>query len=68
MLTGLGGSVVYMMILGDDKPRWSFETEFKCSGFIRIMSFLMPGAFRKDSLKFMRSFKEFAESEYKGAA
>jgi len=54
--------------IGPDKTRWSFETEFNCSGFMRIMSFWFPGTFRKESLKFMRRFKECAESEHQGAA
>ena len=47
------------------RTRWVFETEFKCSGMIRIMAFFMPGMFRKESLKNMERFKEFAEAEYR---
>lgn len=48
--------------LDGQKTRWEFETEFKMSGVLmKIMAFLMPGAFKKHSLKFMQNFKEFAE-------
>lgn len=45
-----------------DTTKWVFETEFKCSGFLRVMAFLMPGMFKKQSLKDLRNFKEFAEN------
>ena len=46
-----------------DKTLWSFETKFKCRGFMSIMSALMPGVFKKQSIKYMREFKQFAERE-----
>ena len=49
------------------KTRWEFETEFRCTGVVRIMSLLMPGMFRKASLKEMLSFKAFAEGENQDA-
>jgi len=50
--------------VGTHKTRWLFETEFKCSGFLRVMAFFMPGMFKKQSLENMKSFKEFAEAQY----
>ena len=41
---------------------WKLYTEFKFKGFMRIMAFLMPGMFKKQTKKNMISFKEFAES------
>ncbi|AWX45526.1 hypothetical protein HME9304_02546 [Flagellimonas maritima] len=42
--------------------RWISESEFKFSGFgMKLMGFLMPGAFKKQSLKYMKDFKAFAE-------
>lgn len=41
--------------------RWTMESEFQCKGVMRVMSFLMPGVFKKESLKQMRNFKDFAE-------
>ena len=47
---------------GPEKTRWIMESEFKCSGFMRIIAFLFPGTFKKQSLKMMNLFKDFAES------
>lgn len=46
-----------------DKTRWVSETEFKFSGFMRIIGFFMRGAFVKQSNKIMDDFKAFAESK-----
>ena len=40
---------------------WKLESEFVGKGFMKIMMALMPGAFKKQTLKFMNNFKEFAE-------
>ena len=46
---------------GDQTP-WVSETEFQFSGFgMKLMAFFMPGAFKKQSLKYMQDFKAFAE-------
>ncbi len=37
------------------------ENEFQFKGFMKIIAFLMPGAFKKQSFKYMTDFKEFAE-------
>ena len=47
---------------GPEKTRWLLETEFKFSGIMAVASLFMRGAFRKQSLEFMRNFKEFAEN------
>ena len=44
------------------KTKWITENEFKFSGFIKIMGMLMPGAFKKESKKYLKQFKEFAEA------
>ncbi|NDV62411.1 SRPBCC family protein [Puniceicoccales bacterium CK1056] len=41
--------------------KWLFTSEFKCGGFMRLMVFFMPGMFKKQSLKSMHQFKDFAE-------
>lgn len=43
------------------RTRWVFETEFRCTGILKLLSTLAPGMFRKASLKEMNSFKLFAE-------
>jgi uncharacterized membrane protein len=46
------------------KTRWIAHSEFKSDKLMmKLMMFLMPGAFKKESLKFMISFKEFAEKQ-----
>ncbi|MCB1910075.1 MAG: SRPBCC family protein [Rhodocyclaceae bacterium] len=39
-----------------------FESEFKCSGFLKILAFLMPGMFKRASQKDMNAFKKFVET------
>ncbi len=61
---GAWNRVIYRFAeIGPSETRWEFETEFRCTGFLRIMAFLMPSIFRKASLKDMTSFKRFAESQ-----
>lgn len=47
--------------LGPEKTRWESENEFQFSGFMKVIGFLMKGAFPKQSLKYMTDFKAFAE-------
>jgi hypothetical protein len=48
--------------VGEDKTQWVAHSEFKSDKLMmKLMMFLMPGAFKKESLKFMNSFKTFAE-------
>ena len=42
--------------------RWRSYNEFQLSGFLKIMGWLMPGTFKKQSMQFMQDFKTFAES------
>jgi len=44
------------------QTQWISISIFKCSGFMKIMCWLMPGAFKKQTLKSMIRFKEFAEN------
>lgn len=46
------------------KTKWVAESEFEFSSFLmKMMGALMPGAFKKQSLKFMMNFKAFAEDK-----
>ncbi|MFN0276860.1 MAG: SRPBCC family protein [Chitinophagales bacterium] len=48
--------------LSADKTKWVIENEFKFSGFMmKLIGFLMPGAFKKTSMKYLELFKAFAE-------
>ncbi|MEL6810772.1 MAG: SRPBCC family protein [Bacteroidota bacterium] len=45
-----------------NKTKWVSESEFEFKGFgMKVMAFLMPGAFKKQSLKYLNDFKNFAE-------
>lgn len=53
----------YFEELISGKTKWRSESEFYFSGFMmKMMSLLMPGAFKKQSLKYMQDFKAFAEN------
>ncbi|MEH6656580.1 SRPBCC family protein [Leeuwenhoekiella marinoflava] len=48
----------------DGKTIWTSESEFKFEGLaMKTFGFLIPGAFKKQSLKYMRDFKNFAENQ-----
>ncbi|TQV74739.1 SRPBCC family protein [Aliikangiella marina] len=48
--------------VNENTTRWKSVNEFKSDKLLmKLMMFLMPGAFKKESLKFMQSFKTFAE-------
>jgi len=49
--------------LDENTTKWKMISEFSFSGFYKLMGLLMPGAFKKQSLKTMNQFKNFAESE-----
>ena len=45
-----------------NKTRWVTENEFDFSGMMKLMGFFMKGAFPKQTLEHMNSFKAFAEN------
>lgn len=48
--------------LDGGKTHWISESEFQFSSvMMKMMGWLMPGAFKKQSQKFMENFKKFAE-------
>ena len=47
--------------LGGGRTRWMIETEFRCSGFMWLMTRLMPGMFKKQTRAVMEAFKTYAE-------
>ncbi|MEM7034592.1 MAG: SRPBCC family protein [Chloroflexota bacterium] len=47
--------------LGENKTKWTLDSEFQCTGFMRVMAFLVPGMFKKQTAAFMKQFKDFAE-------
>jgi len=53
----------YFHEIEPNKTKWISESEYEFSGFtMKVMSFLMPGAFKKQSLKYLTDFKHFAEN------
>ena len=52
----------YFKDIDGHSTHWISEAEFQCSSFMmKVMTFLMPGAFKKQSLQYMQDFKAFAE-------
>ena len=46
-----------------ESTRMVSETEFKFRGFMKVLAFLMPGMFKKQTSKFLQQFKAYAESQ-----
>lgn len=46
----------------ENTTRYINDQEFRFKGFMKIMAFLMPGAFKKQSKKYMSDFKTFIEN------
>ncbi len=51
----------YFEELPNGNTKWISKNEFRFTGFMKVMGFLMPGAFKKQSLAYMKDFKAFAE-------
>lgn len=49
--------------LDDNRTKYINENEFQFSGFMKIIGFLMPGTFKKQSLKYLADFKSFVENK-----
>jgi Icc-related predicted phosphoesterase len=47
--------------LPDNRTKYISEQEFRFSGFMKIIGFLMPSAFKKQSMKYLSDFKNFVE-------
>lgn len=47
--------------LSDTKTKYVTEHEFQFKGFMKVIAFLMPGAFKKQSMKYLIAFKDFVE-------
>ena len=46
----------------EGKTLWRATSHFKFGGFMKLMGWLMPGAFKKETNKYLNRFKEFAEA------
>ena len=49
--------------LSDTKTKYITENEFQFKGFMKLIAFLMPGSFKKQSQKYLVDFKKFVESQ-----
>ena len=48
--------------ISDDKTKFINEQEFEFKGYMKIMGFFMPSAFKQQSRIYLQDFKEFAEN------
>lgn len=53
----------YFHEIDENTTKWVSENEFKCSGFMKIIAWLMPGNFKKETKKYLIYFKEFTENQ-----
>ena len=49
--------------VGENKTKYINEHEFQFSGMMTLIGVLMPGVFKKQSMKYLEKFKEFAEQK-----
>lgn len=49
--------------ISDTKTKCINEQEFQFSGIMKFIGFLMPGAFKKQSQKYLQDFKNYVEKE-----
>ncbi len=49
--------------LDADRTRWTTKHEFQFTGMMKVLSWFMPGVFKKQSRQTMKDFKRFAESQ-----
>tara|TARA_R110002051_G_scaffold130040_1_gene203782 strand:- start:425 stop:862 length:438 start_codon:yes stop_codon:yes gene_type:complete len=49
--------------LSESKTRYISEQEFEFKGMMKYVAFLMPWAFKKQSMKYLKAFKSFVESK-----
>lgn len=48
--------------VGEKKTKWTTISEFRFSGFMKWIGWLMPHSFRRQTLKYMRRLKALAEN------
>ena len=47
----------------ENRTKYVTEQEFQFKGFMKLMGAVIPGAFKKQTLRYMNAFKEFAENQ-----
>ncbi len=48
-------------VVDENSTRWVSESEFRMSGFMKLIGWLFPGSFKKQSQLYLDYFKAFAE-------
>jgi len=52
----------YFKAIDENTTKWISESEFQFNGlFMKLMGFFLPAMFKKQSLKYLKDFKAFAE-------
>ena len=65
-----GGSVWnlienHFQVIDESKTKWVLTSEFRSSNlFMRLLTIVAPGMFKKQTKLFMEKFREFAESHH----
>ena len=49
-------------VVDETTTRWITEQEFQFSGFMKLMAWIMPGAFKKQTMLYLTRFRDWAES------
>lgn len=63
-MDGLENLIVTTFVDKGPTTIWGMDVQFEFSGFgMKLMSKLMPGMFKKQTMKNMQAFKAFAESQ-----
>ncbi len=52
--------------VSDNKTLWEAENDFQFKGMMKFFAALMPGAFKKQTQKYLDNFKKIAESNAAG--
>ena len=48
--------------IGENRTLWVAENDFRLHGIMKVIAALIPGMFKRQSIKFLKEFKKFAES------
>lgn len=49
--------------IDEQNTKYISKQEFRFKGFMKIIGFLMPGSFKKQSMTYLKAFKQFAENQ-----
>lgn len=48
-------------VVDANTTKWTLVSEFRCKGFMRLLTILMPGMFKNQTQSYMKYFKAFVE-------